>query len=185
MKPEYLALLDEFSPSEHEHEKGTLRDHLVGTYNLLSDWDNPVSVALGGLFHSIYGTQYYRTSSTGLNSRSKIADIIGEEAEELAYLFCVTDRNGFIYEAGSKSPSLWNCVENKLCPVKPTVIKDLIEIEAANFIEQRHLDRPMAARYVTLVRHTLERGGPFMSPKARDAYAEVVGRTIEVSAGAG
>lgn len=184
MKPEYLALLNEFNTSEHGHEKGTLRDHLVGTYNLLTDWDNPAYVALGGLFHSIYGTQYYRTSSAGLNSRSKIADAIGEEAEELAYLFCVTDRTGFIYEAGSKSPVLWNCVENKLQPVEPDVIKDLIEIEAANFIEQRHLDRPMAARYVTLVRHTFERGGPFMSTKAREAYAGVVKRTIEVSAGA-
>ncbi len=178
MKPEYLALLDEFSPSEHEHEKGTLRDHLVGTYNLLSDWDNPVSVALGRLFHRIYPPPAPRP-------RPEPPGLLGGEAGELAYLFGGTDRNGFIYEAGSKSPSLWNCVENKLCPVKPTVIKDLIEIEAANFIEQRHLDRPMAARYVTLVRHTLERGGPFMSPKARDAYAEVVGRTIEVSAGAG
>ena len=181
VQSKYLALLDEFGADSHEHEKGSLRDHLIGTHDLLQEWGNKEYVALGGLFHSIYGTQYFRISSASLGERGRIAETIGRDAEQLAYLFCAVDRTGFIYEAGKPSPTLWDCVANELIEVTPQVVKNLVEIEAANFIEQRHFERPMEPRYVTMIRHTLERGGPYMSEKARARYSEVVQRTIEAS----
>jgi hypothetical protein len=181
IKTEYLGLLEEFGTNAHEHEKSSLRDHLIGTYELLVDWGNDESVALGGLCHSIYGTQYYRISSADLASRPRIAEAIGEYAEELAFLFCVTDRAGFIYEADKATPALWDCVHNELISIEPGVVKDLIEIEAANLIEQRHEDRPMAPQYVTRLRHMLERGGRHMSERGRRAFASMVYRTMEVS----
>jgi hypothetical protein len=177
----YLALLDEFGTSSHEHEKGSLRDHLIGTYDLLSAWGCDHSVLLGGLCHSIYGTQYYRISSADLSSRPRVAEVIGDRAELLAFLFCVTDRTGFIYEAGRSSPKLWDNVHGQLIPVDKAIVRDLIEIEAANLIEQRHDDRPMQARYVTQLLHMLERGGPHMSTNARNAFATMVTRTMAVS----
>ena len=42
---------------------------------------------MGGLFHSIYGTQYYKVQSADLADRKRIAEVIGPQAEELAFLF--------------------------------------------------------------------------------------------------
>ena len=39
VQAKYLALLDEFDTDAHEHEKGSLKDHLIGTHDLLVDWE--------------------------------------------------------------------------------------------------------------------------------------------------
>jgi hypothetical protein len=181
---QHLDLLDEFGTGTHQHEKGSLRDHLIGTYELLTDWGNEEAVALGGLFHSIYGTQYFRISSADLAHRPRITETIGLRAEELAFLFCATDRTGFIYEVEKDQPTLWDCVANTLIAVPRSAVRDLLEIEAANIVEQRHDDRPMAAQHVTRLRHFLDRGGDHLSEKGRRAFESMVHRTIEVSGSA-
>jgi hypothetical protein len=72
-----------------------------------------------GLFHSIYGTVHFRHQSWPLSDRATI----GDEAENLAYLFCTLDRPRVLVEkaaAGSRA----------------AVLLDLLEIEAANLLDQ-------------------------------------------------
>ena len=50
-------------------------------------------VCFAGLFHSIYGTKYFRHETT--SDRNSIRKLIGERAERLAWKFCELDRNNF------------------------------------------------------------------------------------------
>ena len=101
-----LALLKELSTDESPHSGRTLLDHLSGTRDLLVEWANPEHICLGGLFHSIYGTAYYKVQSASLDRRGDVAAVIGERAEALAFLFCVTDRTGFFTQRSSRSTNL-------------------------------------------------------------------------------
>lgn len=172
-----LALLNSLGTAEHAHTKGTLRDHLIGTSALLADWGNPDHVVLGGLFHSVYGTQHFKVSSTSLDNRASVAAVIGERAEQLAFLFCVTDRGGFFHEAGKPRPKLWDLTHEQLIDVKPEFIRHLVEIEVANYVEQRDPGRPLPRAATSMRKQMLARGAAFMSPAARRTFAEMIDAT--------
>lgn len=71
------------------HGDKTLFEHLYNTYKFLDGHATlPSFVAKAGLFHSIYGTDYYCPSKNLNVSRYTIRDFIGEEAENLVYQFC-------------------------------------------------------------------------------------------------
>src|SRR3546814_18378901 len=61
-------------------------------YTTLFRSGNPQTICLAGLFHSIYGTAHFRHATLPFSQRRVVKNLIGAEAEALAYLFCVTDR---------------------------------------------------------------------------------------------
>ena len=132
----HLALLKELSTDAASHSGRTLLEHLTGTHDLLEAWRNSQDVCLGGLFHSIYGTAYYRLESTSLERRPEVAAVIGERAETLAYLFCVTDRRQFPGQLGVSAPVLTSHAAGAAVAVEPDVLVELVEIEVANVLEQ-------------------------------------------------
>ena len=77
------------------HGHGLYVQHCLDVYNLLTDRGCSAEVRLAGLYHSIYGTDFF---NSGLEvTREKIQSIIGNHAEELAYNFCsITDRDNTI-----------------------------------------------------------------------------------------
>jgi hypothetical protein len=170
----YLDLLRELSTDESSHSKGrSLLDHLKGTYELLKKWDNPSDVCVGGLFHSIYGTQYYKVQSADLADREHIANVIGSRAEELAFLFCTTDRVGFFAEADKPAPALVDTRTKTSVPVAPETLDALIEIEVANFIEQFEA-ATAPAKLTEFMRHMLKVGNGHMTKKASEELAHVL-----------
>ncbi len=135
-----LEFLERIGAARLDHAKGSLMSHLVGTCRLLQAWGCENSVCFAGLFHSVYGTQYYAPQSVSLSERSVVRDLIGDEAEHLAFLFCMADR----------PRSLWLAFESRLIvdrmtgeshPVSVDQARGLIEIECANCLEQG-LGRP-------------------------------------------
>ena len=42
-----------------------------------------------GLFHSVYGTAYFMPEGGLVDDRQVVIDLIGKQAEEIAYWFCV------------------------------------------------------------------------------------------------
>ena len=109
----FLISLD---ANKTRHSGRTLFDHLKGVHDLLRDWDNEHHVCMAGLFHSIYGTNTFKHQS--LNDRSRLIEMIGLKAENLVHLFSTADR------------PLFASIEDK------NVRRDLLEIEAANILEQ-------------------------------------------------
>src|ERR1043166_7044178 len=85
IEQKYLDLLRELSTDESSHSGSTLLEHLAKTHDLLEKWENPKDVCVGGLFHSIYGTEYYKIESADLSDRKRIAAVIGARAEDLAF----------------------------------------------------------------------------------------------------
>jgi hypothetical protein len=123
MHREFLVGLD---ANKTRHSGRTLFDHLKGVHDLLRDWDNEHHVCLAGLYHSIYGTEYFQHQS--LKDRSKLVMIIGVRAELLVHYFATKDR------------PLFETIPGDDVYMTPEQAKDvrtnLIEIEAANLIEQ-------------------------------------------------
>lgn len=109
-----------------KHSGGTLYMHLQGTHDLLRAWGNDDDVCAAGFFHSIYGTNKFRTKAWPITDRETIRDLIGERAERLVYAFCTIDRPAAFFDFG-----------HRVISNLPTdVFRDLLEIEAANLLEQ-------------------------------------------------
>lgn len=169
----YVDLLQELSTDESSHSGRTLFEHLKGTHDLLEKWSNPRDVCIGGLFHSIYGTQYYRVQSADVADRKHIADVIGPRAEELAFLFCTTDRVGFFTEADKPSPILVDRTTKKSVPVSTATLGALIEIEVANYLEQFRPDTA-SVKLIEFMRYMLSAGNAHMTRKSTEDLARVL-----------
>jgi len=88
-----LEHLRDIGADEIPHGTGTLLHHLLKTYEVLALQEEDEDVCFAGLFHSIYGTKYFRHETT--SDRNSIRKLIGERAERLAWKFCELDRNNF------------------------------------------------------------------------------------------
>jgi Aspartyl/Asparaginyl beta-hydroxylase len=70
----------------------SLLDHLIGTYEIVRRWNQPERFQHAALIHSVYGTDRYHPQLLPLSSRNDLINVAGDQAERLAYLFCVTPR---------------------------------------------------------------------------------------------
>lgn len=70
-------------------------EHLKGVQAVLRYWGAPTHLTNAGLFHSIYGTEGFQGFSLPLSQREAIRSLIGEQAEKLAFVFCMLDRSTF------------------------------------------------------------------------------------------
>lgn len=112
------------------HSGRTFYEHLCNVELILKVCRQPEYVCLAGLYHSIYGTNYFTKTTT--TDRDAIKNVIGEKAERLAYLFCNAHRpycwftsNDIIMRDGS-----FIRVDNQ-------TLHDLRMIEGANLLEQQ------------------------------------------------
>ncbi|MGE5169677.1 MAG: DUF6817 domain-containing protein [Rudaea sp.] len=89
------ARLDALGAGAFPHLVGSLADHLQRTERLLRAWGGRDALCLAGLYHSVYGTEGIAGALVTLGGRTAIAEIIGAEAEALAYRFGACSRNVF------------------------------------------------------------------------------------------
>lgn len=167
IRQELLDLLRELSTDQNPHSGRTLMDHLQGTWRLLRDWDNPDEICTAGLFHSVYGTEFYKTRSADLSQREQIRQVIGQRAEQLAYFFSACDRRHmFSNVEKSGDYALQDLFQDELVPIPEDTLRALLEIEAANILDQvppvEEIPPEQAARWLKL----WETARPFLSPKA-------------------
>ncbi|HTG45885.1 MAG TPA: hypothetical protein VK633_15300 [Verrucomicrobiae bacterium] len=92
---EKIAFLESFDAGAKAHTNGALLQHLIGTHDLLKKWQCRTVVCEAGLFHSIYGTERFEEATVPLTERHVVRELIGEEAEYLAWLFCLADSESF------------------------------------------------------------------------------------------
>jgi hypothetical protein len=77
------------------HTQKSYLAHLIAVYRDLRSWGCPEEVCLGGMFHSIYGTEMFQGFKLPLEQRGELRQMIGDRAERLAYLNCAMDRPTF------------------------------------------------------------------------------------------
>jgi hypothetical protein len=132
--PDYLVMqeylrdfLMSLDANKTPHSGRTLFEHLKGVHDLLRDWDNSHDVCLAGLFHSIYGTNTFKHQS--MSDRGKLVQMIGVRAELLVHYFSTKDRPFFNSLKDLDKPHPYDFWDKD-------VRKNLLEIEAANLLEQ-------------------------------------------------
>ena len=102
--------------TEHSGSR-TLLEHLIGTSEKLKEMGAPQYLQDAGLFHSVYGTAYFMPNGGLVEDRQVVKDLIGDQAEEVAYWFCILDK--------PRNENIWNIESDKLR-------QDLIMLEQAN-----------------------------------------------------
>jgi hypothetical protein len=77
------------------HTSKSYLAHLIGLYRLMEAKGCNEELCRAGMFHSIYGTQQFQGFKLPLERRQEVRDLIGERAEQLAYLNCAMQRESF------------------------------------------------------------------------------------------
>lgn len=124
------------------HGSRSLSDHLRGTYRVLRKWGVRDAVAVAGMFHSIYSTESFGHQTVPLDRRPLVQELIGQEAERLAFLFAASPRNS-LRQAIRAIPESGRTVnfnlKHRFQGVEKLTMKefwDLLTIDAANTAEQ-------------------------------------------------
>lgn len=110
--------------SSNKHLKRPFYEHLFNVYTHLKEQMLPEEVCNAGLFHSIYGTEFYHFHNDRI-TRDVVRGYIGSYAEELVYIFCSLKVDRFD-----------NIVNNTLGLSKRQQM-DLCHIEYANGWDQK------------------------------------------------
>lgn len=119
------------------HSEGNLLSHLVHTYKILKRWDCPQYLCLAGLCHSIYGTEAFRTAAVSMTERQTVQETIGEEAEQVAYLYCIGSHQSLYENLSRAEPySLRDFRDDTEIPISKQRLADLLTLDLANSLEQ-------------------------------------------------
>lgn len=105
------------------HSKRTFFEHLFNTMLRLEVLKGSEDVCRAGLFHSVYGTEFFNYNNSSQISREVVRGMIGEYSEKLAYEFCtLRDR--------------YNKIINNEPSYDERMHKDLMLMELANLSDQ-------------------------------------------------
>lgn len=119
------------------HTSKTLLEHLKETSRLLEQWNAPDYICLAGLYHSIYGTQYYKKQPIDIRERDRIRTTIGDKAERLAFYFCNQDRSLFLnIDSKDKEFFVIDYKTGLREDITEQDYRDLLELHLANYLEQ-------------------------------------------------
>eukprot|EP00746_Dinoflagellata_sp_MGD_P088771 gnl/MRDRNA2_/MRDRNA2_35092_c0_seq1.p1 gnl/MRDRNA2_/MRDRNA2_35092_c0~~gnl/MRDRNA2_/MRDRNA2_35092_c0_seq1.p1 ORF type:complete len:634 (-),score=129.02 gnl/MRDRNA2_/MRDRNA2_35092_c0_seq1:79-1980(-) len=92
---EFLRTAHGIQPVAHgSRGEGDLLSHLSGCRNTMATtFHESDALVNAALFHSIYGTEGFQGKTVPLSERDQVRSLIGEVAEEVAFLNCVMDRS--------------------------------------------------------------------------------------------
>src|SRR4051812_42178262 len=119
------------------HSKTRFLSHLIGVHQDLKEWGCPEHLRLAGLFHSIYGTEAFQGFSLPLSRRAEIRELIGDQAERIAYINCALPRESLDASvAAGGPPRLWDRFEDRLLEVTDAEFTELITLHLCDRLEQ-------------------------------------------------
>lgn len=132
-----LRFLESAAAHETDHSGGDLLKHLTNTYGILRRWGCAEPLCVAGLFHSVYGTQAFRHAAFTLQQRQQVWDVIGTQAEQTAYLYCVANRSS-IYENLDREAGycLQTFKDGATISISRECLADLMTLDLANALEQ-------------------------------------------------
>jgi Domain of unknown function (DUF6817) len=133
---EKVRFLREAHTDGMPHSERSLLDHLLGTRRLLTRWEAPPAVCDAGLFHSVYATEHYETPALPLDKRTQVQQLIGQEAEALAWLFCVMRRETFDQNVGrTREFTVQDRRTTEWLPLTAAQFEALVTMTFANTLE--------------------------------------------------
>ena len=158
------------------HVNGSLAAHLRATQALLQSFGNRDALCLAGLYHAVYGTAGFRPSLVDVENRQYVADVIGAEAEALAYLYGACDRSTFHPRIGSGDQCRFaDRFRSDERMITLEELRDFCELTVANELELASRSTTFRRRYGCELRQFFERMNGLLSPAATRAYQTMLG----------
>lgn len=141
--------------------------HLAGTRMILQQWGARQALCDGALFHSVYGTEFFTPDETvTIPTRSEVQELIGADAEEVAWLWCTIERTTLDPDTGA----VIHRGSGATMTIDASRIQDLANLWAADIVEQMARmtadERGFARGAARLAAH--------MMPVARAAFEAVL-----------
>ena len=137
MKKVYLGFLKKIYADKVPHAKErVLLDHLIGTYDMLNEWELPPYVCTAGLFHSVYGNEHFTKKLMKIADRDVLKEMIGEKAELLVYYFNICSRKATVNEAKNRSNKILDKNLHAICTLSEREFSYLSLLFFANELEQ-------------------------------------------------
>lgn len=112
------------------HSGRSFYDHLCNTEQILRICRQLDYVCLAGLYHSIYGTNFFQQATT--TDRDAVRAVIGAKAERLAWLFGRANRPYCWYTGNFLS-----LTDGTVEQLDNQTLQDLRMIEGANLLDQQ------------------------------------------------
>ena len=112
--------------------------HLVSVFNDVRSWGGSQYLARAGMFHSIYGTQLFQGFTLPVERRDDLKQLIGEDAEFIAFLNCFVHREPFDQAVleGNTDYVVHNRETGEQYQLTPQQWKDLIFLHLCDWMEQ-------------------------------------------------
>ncbi|MFI1172465.1 DUF6817 domain-containing protein [Streptomyces melanogenes] len=158
------------------HPGGTLLEHLARVRGLLAEWGADSRIQAAGLCHATYGTDGFGETLLPVTERAVLAELIGERAEALVYLYASCDRGAVYPQLGSVEPVVFR---DRFTGAEHTPDEaDLcafLEITAANELDVMAHNAELAERHGARLHRLFTRSGGLLSRAARDACARQLG----------
>jgi len=176
MMDKKFSQLAKLGAADFAHINGNLIDHLKGTRDILASWSASQTLQDAGLYHAAYGTAGFETQMVAPDQRTKIAQIIGPQAEEIVYQYCACDRDTVWPQLGPvSSPDFKNRFTQQTYTLSTALLKDFCELTAANELEIAKGNAQFIEQHgkglLTLFTHMQ----PLLSTKANAAVKRVLG----------
>tara|TARA_Y100001956_G_C4124778_1_gene189473 strand:+ start:1595 stop:2119 length:525 start_codon:yes stop_codon:yes gene_type:complete len=164
-------LLKKLGAGDFQHLNGTLESHLLGTEKLLGQWGASERLRVAGLYHAAYGTAGFDENMVSLNQRKEIAKLVGQDEEELIYLYCACDRD-YVFPQFSTSAQIEfrDRFTGECFVLSDQQTRDMSELTVANELELVLSSAEFKAQYGVELFELFQAMDRFVSASARDAY---------------
>lgn len=132
------SFLVELGLEQIGHTEKTYLGHLIALHRDLQKWGCDDDVCYAGMFHSIYGTQRFQGFKLPLERRGEVRTLIGERAEQLAYLNCAMYRPSFdeVVQRGTPPFVITDRLTNEQVELSREDFDDLCRIHLCDWLEQ-------------------------------------------------
>ena len=157
------------------HPGGSLLEHLVRTGELLESWKVAAHVEVAGLCHALYGTDGFPTALVEMGAGSAVADRIGTQAEELAYLYGCCVRSEFWAQVGrAETPPVVDRFTGDVVELDAGQVAALMQITLANELDVMLANPQWAALDGPGIVAMLERCADMLPTAGLDRLREVI-----------
>lgn len=187
---EQFEILQSLGAGDFQHLNGSLVEHLTGTEHVLKSWGASEVLATAGLFHAAYGTAGFDDNMVSLSQREKIANLIGEQAEALVYLYCSCERDyvfsQFANQQGDQQTLSSKIVfRDRFTGAEFHLAKEqwvlFCELTTANELELVYASDSFKAQYGNELFELFESIQPFLTLEAKVAYQLALGDVVPTS----
>ncbi|TDJ66316.1 MAG: hypothetical protein E2O39_16640 [Planctomycetota bacterium] len=136
----HLTFLHEAGAAAVRHNsEADLLPHLLGTRDLLREWGARPALQDAGLFHSVYGTEFFVTATLPAARQAEVRAVIGAEAEALVRLWCFGRRYSLTASlAGETEPRMQDRRDEEWASLTEGQLEDLLNLWIADTLEQLH-----------------------------------------------